>query len=80
MDVIIGLVCWILFAASSSIAADARGHGGAVWFFIGLLIGPFALIMVLVDKQGSKGMKRCLHCIEPVHLQATACRYCGRDL
>ena len=43
----------ILFACFSSALAHARGRSAVSWFFIGLLFGPFGLLVGLfpVDEQ-----------------------------
>ena len=38
---------WLLSAITAAIIARSRGRSGPAWFGIGLLIGVFALVLVL---------------------------------
>ena len=42
------LMIWIAFGIVCALAAKPRGRNPAVWFFLGVLFGPFALVAVLV--------------------------------
>ena len=46
--ILLAPLLWIFFAIASSMAASNRGHSGFVWFILGLLFGPFALIFALL--------------------------------
>ena len=39
------VLLWLVFAAFASIGARQRNRSGAGWFFVGLLLGPFALLV-----------------------------------
>lgn len=82
---------WILLAIITSIAAHNRGRDVAGWFCLSLfLMGPFALICVLVmrpnqkvldaDALKNKTMQQCGACAELIKIEATICRYCGTDI
>lgn len=42
------VVIWILFGIVTAVAAANKGRNGWGWFFIGVLLGPFGLILALV--------------------------------
>lgn len=39
---------WILFPIFSALIASSKGRSGGNWFFIGLLFGPFGLLVGLM--------------------------------
>ena len=42
------VIVWILFGIVTAVAASNKGRSGWGWFFIGVLLGPFGLILALV--------------------------------
>lgn len=42
------LIIWFMFAGLTSAAAEARGRNGWAWLVIGLFLGVFGLLLVLV--------------------------------
>ena len=42
MDYLVG---WILFGVASAVLAKGKGRSLPLWFVLGLLIGPFALLI-----------------------------------
>ena len=83
------IVIWLLFGIVSAVAASTKGRGGCGWFVLGVLLGPFGLILALVvspDQQvietkslQSGTMKRCPFCAELIRSSATICRFCGKE-
>lgn len=41
----IGILAWLLFGIVSAIIAKKKGRSGCAWFFLGVLLGPFGLIL-----------------------------------
>ncbi len=68
----------IMFAVSAVVAASTRGlERHVLWFFMGLLFGPFGLLWTLLARPPGKP---CPHCREHVKDWALVCPHCTRDL
>lgn len=39
------IIAWILFGVASAVLAKGKGRSLLLWFFLGLLIGPFAMLI-----------------------------------
>ncbi len=70
------LLVWLLFAIATA-AVGGRTNRAGTGFLLGLLLGPFGLIIMLVSK-GPR--KECPFCREWVHPKAIVCPHCQRDL
>jgi hypothetical protein len=58
--------------------ATQRGRSALDWAFIGILLGPLAVLLVgLAPIQPAGRYGSCTRCSEVIRLTATRCRYCG---
>ena len=46
------LVFWLVFGFAASSMAKGKNRHAVLWFFIGLLIGPFAILVIALMKPG----------------------------
>jgi hypothetical protein len=44
------VLLWLVFAVFAMIGASQKNRSGVGWFFIGLLLGPFGLLVYLMPK------------------------------
>lgn len=87
------VVVWMLFGIGAAIAASNKGRSVFGWFLLGVLLGPFGLLFVLLlPKTGKKvnpdyvrpggvievpDMKICPMCAEEIKRAAVKCKHCG---
>ena len=81
------VIVWFLFGLVGAVAGSSRGRNGCLWGIIGILIGPFSLIVLLLPKVGDVGADpfaphpsthcRCPDCAELILHQARVCKHCG---
>jgi uncharacterized membrane protein YbhN (UPF0104 family) len=46
------LFFWVLFGVASALIASSKNKNTILWFFLGVMIGPFALaIIAIIDKE-----------------------------
>ncbi len=68
------LTFWILCGLISTYIATSRGSNGCLWFVLGVLLGPVALVLALFE--GSQ----CPYCRSLIHAKAVVCPKCQREL
>jgi hypothetical protein len=48
---------WVVFGAAAAAMAKSKGRNVYFWVFVGLLIGPFAVLILAVMKRTETGEK-----------------------
>lgn len=71
--ILIWIVCGIVSAS-----IGAQKNMGCLGAFLGFVLGPFGLLIVVVMPDDSK--VECPHCREKIHHQATICPHCRMQL
>src|ERR1700685_3903569 len=67
------VLIWIVCGIAAASVAGGRGGNGCLWFGLGVLFGPFALLFAY-----SVGVP-CPACRRNISAQATTCSYCGSE-
>lgn len=57
VDTLSLLVLWIVMACGAYAVAKSRGRNSRLWFAIGLVIGPFAILLVAMLPLGPNAKK-----------------------
>lgn len=86
------IVIWLLFGLVAAAIANSKGRGGCGWFILGMLLGPFSLVVAFLPsmstvhenkarRTGESGdYKKCPFCAEAVRKDAIRCKHCGSNL
>ena len=78
----VGLLVWVtVFGGAASFVASTKGRDTIAWFLLGVLIGPFATVVVGLAGESHEGTSwaRCGAYLEPVRTGATRCPHCQVD-
>jgi hypothetical protein len=71
----------VVFGVVASVIAYGKGRNSLGWFALGMMIGPFALVVALLPPIEREGMfARCPACREVIRAGAATCRYCHAAL
>ncbi|MCK4304246.1 MAG: hypothetical protein KAY24_08395 [Candidatus Eisenbacteria sp.] len=88
----VALVLWLLFGIAAAAIASSKGRSGCAWFAMGVLLGPFGLLVALLPSSEQKNQakaredgvagefRKCPHCAESIRREATKCRYCQSEV
>lgn len=68
-------IAWIIFGILAMMIATSKGDKGGKWFFIGLLLGPLALLFALLMTGTA-----CPFCKSKIHKEAVVCPKCGKTI
>jgi hypothetical protein len=70
------VIIWLICGIISAIIGSKKG-AGCSGFIIGILLGPFGIIIALI----TKGNRRtCPYCKELINKEAIVCPRCQRDI
>src|ERR1035438_4964899 len=72
----LAIALWIFCGIGAAFVAQSRGADGCLWFGLGVLLGPFGLAFAFASGTD----RRCPHCRERIHPDATRCPKCQADL
>ena len=72
------LLASLLFGAVAGILAHTKARNALGWFVAGCVLGPFALVVILLPPAIKEGVTRkCPTCSEIILSEARVCRYCS---
>ena len=84
------IITWLICGIICAIIASNKGHGFGLWFLIGALFGPLAILVAIAKSNASEKIEakelangnsiKCPSCAETVKSAALICKHCGRDL
>ena len=75
------LLASLLFGIVTGLLAHHKARNALGWFIAGCLIGPFALLVVLLPMAVKPGVTRkCPQCGEIIRFEARICRHCQSTL
>ncbi len=69
------LLIWVACGLLAFLIALIRGGAGCVWFFLGLLLGPVGVILILFTK-----IYRCPQCRKRVNRYTAICPHCKYNI
>ena len=71
------LIIWIIITLLTCLLAKSKRRSMIAWGVLSIIIGIFALIILLFMSRGTNGMKKCFSCAEHVESDAKVCKHCG---
>jgi double zinc ribbon protein len=86
--VYLGILSWLLFGVVSAVVAKKKGRSGCAWFALGVVLGPFGLILAFAARPQDgqydvvapepRPLEKCPYCGELIPAEAVRCPLCGK--
>jgi hypothetical protein len=70
------ILLWLVFGIVGAMIGDKKGKGG-LGFLLGVLLGPFGVLIIFLIKGNQK---TCPYCRGTIHPDAIRCPHCQKDL
>jgi hypothetical protein len=71
----------VLFGVVAGVISRSKGRSVIGWFLVGLIIGPFSLIVAVLPVKPQDGrFIECPACCEVIQLEARICHHCGSQI
>jgi hypothetical protein len=75
------LVIMVCFALATATIGRSKGSSFFIWFFVGLVGGPFGMLAVILHRrEKSEPERRCPRCGAVHKLYVQVCTRCGEDM
>ncbi len=79
MGVIIGIIWVIVSPIACATVASSKRRFSLGWGILGLLLGPFGILVIAALPMSHEGLKKCEKCAEYVQPEAIVCKHCGNQ-
>jgi hypothetical protein len=77
----LAVTAWLVVAVAAGWLAEEKGRSAIIWFLVGLVTGPFAVLLVGLAPRGASGdYRRCRECREPIRRDAAVCPFCRASM
>jgi hypothetical protein len=83
ITVIFGILIYALvFGGGTAIVAESKGRSMTSWFVGGVILGPYATLIVGLSEpnRAGPGWLRCGYCFETFRRGATRCPHCTSEV
>lgn len=78
------VIIWLLFGMVAAVIANSKGRSGCIWFLLGVLLGPFSLVVLVLpslkpgqEQPSAATHVQCPDCAELIRMEARVCKHCG---